>query len=180
MALHFVTGNAMKFREVQGIISDVQQVTVDLPEIQSLDPKEIITAKLQAAIGKVSPPFAVEDVSFSIDGLGGLPGPLIKWFLKSLGAGGLADVALKIGNGKAIASAIVGLTIDGQKIEFFAAEIQGTIIRAPGDRGDHWDPIFRPNGYDKTFAELSLEQKNNISHRALAWRQVAKHLEKTR
>ena len=46
-----------------------------------------------------------------------------------------------------------------------------------GDNAFGWDPIFMPNGYDKTFAEISMEEKNKISHRGKALELVKQYLE---
>lgn len=55
------------------------------------------------------------------------------------------------------------------RLIFFEGVCEGKIIHAPrGSRGFGYDPLFVPNGYDKTFAELGAELKNKISHRAKA------------
>lgn len=60
---------------------------------------------------------------------------------------------------------------------YFEGKIEGKItIEKRGDEGFGYDPIFIPNGFDKTFAELSLEEKGKISHRALAVEKFIKHL----
>lgn len=56
-----------------------------------------------------------------------------------------------------------------QKISYFEGSINGTIAyQLKGNNGFGYDPLFIPNGYTATFAELSLELKNNLSHRAIA------------
>jgi XTP/dITP diphosphohydrolase len=63
---------------------------------------------------------------------------------------------------------VIALILEG-KTYFFEGEVKGTIIRNPiGTKGFGYDPIFIPEGYDKTFAELDLAIKNTISHRARA------------
>ncbi len=63
------------------------------------------------------------------------------------------------------------------KEHYFEGKIEGTITKEKrGDGGFGYDPIFIPNGFDKTFAELSLEEKGKISHRALAVEKFIKHL----
>lgn len=73
---------------------------------------------------------------------------------------------------------VIALIIDGKKYQF-EGKIEGKIIDAPrGTSGFGYDPIFQADGYDKTFAELTLGEKNKISHRALAVMQLADFLRK--
>jgi len=61
------------------------------------------------------------------------------------------------------------------KTLFFEGEVKGVITLEPrGDKGFGYDPVFMPNGFDKTFAEMSADEKNAISHRKMA---VAKLLD---
>ena len=108
MALYYVTSNSVKFHEASLILDGLEWLDLDLEEVQSLDPKEIIRKKLGQAFKYKKGQFIVEDVSFSLDCLGGLPGPLIKWFLKSIGTAGLFDIADRFKNYKAVSSVEVG------------------------------------------------------------------------
>lgn len=99
MPLQFITGSKDKFAEVKAIVGDVEQLTIDLPEIQEIDSKKIIEAKLHAAREHHAGAYVVEDTSLSFDGMNGLPGPLIKWFLKTIGNDGLYKLAIAFGDG---------------------------------------------------------------------------------
>lgn len=62
-------------------------------------------------------------------------------------------------------------------VTFFEGKVEGEIIREKrGDNGFGYDPIFVPQGYDKTFAELGMEVKNQISHRAKAVEKLVTYL----
>ena len=93
MKLYFLTGNTNKFSEAKAILPEIEQINLDLVEIQELDAKKIIRSKLDQAI-KESPEkrFFCEDTSLYINCLEQLPGPLIKWFLQSLGTQGIYDI----------------------------------------------------------------------------------------
>lgn len=65
----------------------------------------------------------------------------------------------------------------GKENFLFEGIINGTIQQTPaGDQGFGYDPIFVPDGYEQTFAEMSMEQKNQISHRALAMKKLISFL----
>ena len=73
---------------------------------------------------------------------------------------------------------VIAIAANGEVIETFEGEVQGTIIDAPrGSNGFGYDPIFQPDGYDCTFAELSQEEKNKISHRANAYAKALEFVE---
>lgn len=67
--------------------------------------------------------------------------------------------------------------ISGSESKYFEGIIEGKIIEKPrGESGFGYDPVFVPKGYDQTFAEMSPDLKNTISHRALASRSLTKYL----
>ena len=73
---------------------------------------------------------------------------------------------------------VIAIAANGEVIETFEGEIKGTIIDSPrGSNGFGYDPIFQPDGYDCTFAELSREEKNRISHRANAYAKALEFVE---
>ncbi len=66
---------------------------------------------------------------------------------------------------------------DGKEFKSAIGEVRGNIINNPrGKNGFGYDPLFIPNGYDKTMAELSHEEKNKISHRLNAFKELKKFL----
>lgn len=167
MPLHFITGNQGKLKEIQSILRDVVALDIDLVEIQSLDAHEIIRAKLDEARKHHKGEFIVEDTSLYFEGLNGLPGPLIKWFMKTIGNDGLAKIVETFGNNKAEAKTIIGYSNSEGEISFFEGSVFGTIV-APRGTGFGWDPIFMPVGHTKTFGEMSALEKNSLSMRKVA------------
>lgn len=167
MALHFITANAGKYEEVKQYIHEVVQLDIDLPEVQGLDPHFIIRNKLVEAHQHHRGELMVEDTSLYFDALNGMPGPLIKWFLKALGNQGLYELAVKLGNPKATAKTIIGYSDNGSDPVFFEGVVSGKIVTPQGKEGFGWDPIFQPDGYTKTFAQM-WEEKNLLSMRKIA------------
>src|SRR3989338_2600543 len=157
MSLYFITGNKGKLTEVQSILGNVEALDIDLPEIQSLDAHEIIKAKLEEAQKHQTGEFIVEDNSLYLEGLNGLPGPLIKWFMKTVGNDGLYKMAEAFGNFNAEAKVIIGYSNTQGEISFFEGNTKGIIVSPRGDGGFGCDPIFQPEGYEKTFGEMSAE-----------------------
>lgn len=74
----------------------------------------------------------------------------------------------------------IAIAFNGEVLEVFEGEVKGTITIAPrGKDGFGYDPVFLPDGYDKTFAELTGEEKNKISHRANAFAKALEFVEDT-
>jgi non-canonical purine NTP pyrophosphatase (RdgB/HAM1 family) len=167
MSLHFITGNQGKLKEVQSILGDVVALDIDLVEIQSLDAHEIIRAKLEEARKHHKGKLIVEDTSLYFDGLNGLPGPLIKWFMKSIGNDGLMKIVQNLDNNRAEAKTVIGYSNASGEVSFFEGSVFGTIV-TPRGTGFGWDPIFMPDGQTKTFGEMTAEEKNSLSMRRLA------------
>ena len=185
MELYFITGNQGKFNEVKEILKDVceiKQLDIDLPEIQEIDPHKIIKDKLNRALEtqinsseKIG--FIVEDTSLYLDALNGLPGPLIKWFEKTIENKGIYKIAKSFGNLNAEAKTIVGIALPNQGggVKFFEGSIWGEVC-SPQGTGFGWDPIFKPEGYERCFGKFSKEEKNKISMRKKALEKLKDYL----
>ena len=73
---------------------------------------------------------------------------------------------------------VISIAFNKEIVGSFRGEVYGTIIDAPrGENGFGYDPIFMPDGFDKTFGEMSDEEKNKISHRANAIEKVIEFVE---
>jgi XTP/dITP diphosphohydrolase len=82
-----------------------------------------------------------------------------------------------VDNRNACFKTVIAYIDNSGKEHYFEGKIEGKITKEKrGDGGFGYDPIFIPNGFDKTFAELTLEEKGKISHRALAVEKFIKHL----
>lgn len=178
--LVFVTGNPNKAREVAQILDfPLSQISVDLPEIQSDLVEEVVVSKAKAAFSILGKKVLVEDTSLVFTSMNNLPGPLIKWFVKNVGIDGLIKLAHSGVSTQAKAIACFGL-YDGQgEVITFMGEVDGNIADQPmGEDGFGWDPIFIPKGYKQTFAQISGEEKNKISHRFKALEKLKAFLAK--
>ncbi len=177
--LYFITSNKNKLIEVKSIIADVEQIDLDLPEIQELDARKIIEEKLKEAVKNNSGEFFCEDTSLYINSMNGLPGPLIKWFLESVKDKGIFDLVERYEDKSAVAKTIIGYT-DGENMAFFEGEVEGDIVSPRGDRAFGWDKLFQPKGSNKTFGEMTLEEKNKFSMRKKALIRLKNYLDEVK
>jgi non-canonical purine NTP pyrophosphatase (RdgB/HAM1 family) len=173
----FVTGNSHKLREVEAVLGTMRHVDLDLPEIQELEPRKVVIAKAQAAIHQGYNPVLIEDTSLAIVGWNGLPGPLIKWFLKSIGGEGVHQLADARGNCAAEVRTIFGLALGPQSFIYGEGVVTGTVV-APRGGGFGWDSIFQPDGSRKTMGEMTPEEKSERSMRVLALQDLRAQLER--
>jgi inosine triphosphate pyrophosphatase len=176
MQLYFITGNAGKLAEMKAIIPQLEGLNIDLPEIQHTDALKIVEAKLHEAIKQQEGSLIVEDTSLYFNALNGLPGPFIKWFLESLGHDGLYKLADSFGDTTAYAKTTIGYTDGAGTIKFFEGRIDGEIVKPRGNLGFGWGPVFLPNGHDKTFGEMTNDEKNELSMRRLAAEELKSYL----
>lgn len=178
--IHFITGNQDKFNEVKQILGNLinlKMLSVDLVEIQEVNPKLVLEKKLELA-KQIYPDktILVEDTSLVFNCIKPLPGPLIKWFEKSMSYEDLHALCKKYDNFSSIATVTLGLNIDN-KNHFFEGTIKGTIEKPVG-KSFGWDVIFKPDNYEKRFSEMTSEEKNKISMRRLALNKLMDFLEK--
>lgn len=114
-----------------------------------------------------------DDSGLEIDALNGEPGVYSARYAGIHGdhAANNQKVLYKLGsatNRKARFRTVISLVWNGEE-HFFEGAIEGTIRHElSGAAGFGYDPIFQPDGYTKTFAQMTLEEKNSISHRAKA------------
>jgi len=145
---------------------------IQLEEIQEIDAHEVIKAKLIEAQRHHKGLLIVEDTSLYLDCLNGLPGPLIKWFEKTIGNEGLYEVAKKHNNFKAQAKTIVGYFDENSDLQFFSGTVNGNIVSSRGSNDFGWAPIFELEENGKTFAQMMDEEKNICSMRTIAFEKM--------
>lgn len=163
-----VTTNEDKISEINEILGTGHKVSkIDVPEIQSLDLDEVITHKAKVAYEKIKKPVLVTDVSLEIEGLNGLPGPFVKYFIKTLGPENTVKLIKNKNTRTKVTDAVA--IYDGKILKIFKGIIYGKVIsKSKGKNGFGFDFVFIPGGYTKTYAQMSLSLKNKISHRARA------------
>ncbi len=165
-----VTGNPDKLAETRRITGvEIEGLAIDLPEIQSLDLEQVVRAKAEEAWRRVGRPVVVEETGLELAALNGFPGPLVKWMLDAVGPEGIARTAHRLGDPRAVARCQL-LVTDGERTLLAEGATEGVLVLPPrGADGFGWDPVFQPDGHDRTYAELGAEIKDRIGHRGRAW-----------
>lgn len=185
----FVTGNRKKLEEVQRILSQpndkgkvlpftISNKKVDLPELQG-DPVDIAKEKCALAANDLGCSVITEDTSLCFNALQNLPGPYIKWFLEKCGHQGLNDMIAFTDDKSGYAQTIVGFCAGpGKGVHVFDGRTDGNIVMPRGSMDFGWDSIFEPlEGGGCTYAEMSKDQKDGISHRSRAFKKFRLYLE---
>jgi non-canonical purine NTP pyrophosphatase (RdgB/HAM1 family) len=175
--LILVSSNPNKGIEAERILGvPLLRVSISLPEIQAATVDDITRYKLEVARTKGYGRLIVEDVSLGFDELGNFPGPYVKWLLEAAGGKGLGAIAYALLNRSAKAQCCVAYW-NGSEPKLFIGECSGEILVEPrGDQNFGWDAWFKPHGSSKTFGEMSNEEKDELSHRGRAYRQLREHL----
>ena len=181
MNITFITGNVAKAEQLgRHLAHPISHQKLDLVEIQSLDLHEIIEHKAKEAYKQVGGIVLVEDTSLTFNALGQLPGPLIKWFLTELDNTGLCKLLDAYDDRSAVAEVCIGL-YDGKELRTFEGEARGSIAPTPrGEKGFGWDPIFIPEGHEKTWGEMDHEEQKETSMRRIALHKLEGFLKENR
>lgn len=182
----FATNNAHKLEEVAAILGDSYEVLSlreigcndDIPETSDSFSGNALQ-KAQYVKEHYGYDCFADDSGLEVDVLGGEPGV---YSARYSGGGSEANMDKLLHNltGKSERGAqfrtVIALLI-GEDTRLFEGIVRGTIIdERRGEGGFGYDPIFVPEGYDLTFAQLGSEVKNRISHRAKAVEQLAEYL----
>ncbi len=189
--LIFATNNAHKLEEVATILGDkVELLSLNDIGCQTDIPETAETLEGNALL-KASYIFKnyhldcfADDTGLEVEALNGAPGVYSARYAGGEGHNSQANMVKLLHelegkeNRKAQFRTAISLILDGKEY-LFEGVIKGEIIKEKhGDSGFGYDPIFKPEGYNKTFAELGNEIKNKISHRALAVQKLYEFLQR--
>jgi len=176
--INLITGNQGKAAEFAAMLGiEVTAVKRELPEIQSLDVREVAARKATDALELLGEPVLVDDTGLGVDEWNGLPGALIAWFIDTVGPLGILNMAQGLTSRRAIVTTALGYAVPGKPVQVFQGTLKGSLAISPrGTSGFGYDPIFIPEGETCTYAEMTPEEKNDISHRRLAVEQMKQAL----
>jgi XTP/dITP diphosphohydrolase len=175
----FVTGNKNKLREVQKLLFSYHLLSLDDINFtdEILETEDTIEANAFLKANHIHKKFKIncfsDDTGLFVDALDGQPGVKSARFagVDSNSEDNIRLVLKKLDgeeNRIAVFKTVICLIVSGN-VHYFDGEVKGQISKEKaGDRGFGYDPIFIPEGFNKTFSEFTLEEKNKLSHRAIA------------
>lgn len=186
--LVFATNNPHKLSEVRAILEPLFKIVSladlncneEIPETaETLDGNALLKARY--IHDKFGLDCFADDTGLEVEALGGEPGV---YSARYAGEGNdakknISKVLRLLGNNtnRTACFRTVITLIQGKEVSFFEGRIDGEIALHPGgESGFGYDPIFIPKDYDLSFAQLDIDKKNQISHRALAVKKLAEYL----
>ena len=188
MELVFATNNPHKLKELQAILgNDIHLLSLKdigcFEEIPEEQPSVEGNARQKALFvyEKYNYPCFADDTGLEVDALNGEPGVFsARYAGPEKDANANMDKVLerlqKINNRKARFRTVIALITAGVEKQFEGV-VEGEITRGKrGDSGFGYDPVFLPDGFNKTFAEMDLSTKNKISHRGRAVQKLVQYL----
>ncbi len=174
--LSIITHNRNKYMEIKKFIPALRMVDMEYPEIQADTLEEVVEFALQYLRSRIEGNYIIDDSGLFIDALNGFPGVYSAYVFKTIGNDGILKLLKYEENRSATFKTVIGLHYQGEDF-LFTGICRGTIIdEKRGDKGFGYDPIFVPEGYDKTFAEMSTAEKNAVSHRGNAIKKLVEFL----
>ncbi|MDO4758970.1 MAG: non-canonical purine NTP diphosphatase [Rikenellaceae bacterium] len=188
MKIIFATNNAHKLSEVQAVLGDSFELVTprmcgveeDIPETaETLEGNA--SQKARYLYERTGLDCFADDTGLEVEALGGAPGVhSARYATDGHDFGANNRLLLKnlegVENRRARFRTVISL-IEGGEERLFEGIVEGRIIdRESGSEGFGYDPLFVPDGFDRTFAEMSGEEKNAISHRGRAVRKLVAYL----
>ncbi|BAK54252.1 XTP/dITP diphosphatase [Sulfurisphaera tokodaii] len=176
--VNVITSNENKFKELDSIAKkyNIKLKWINLPkfEVQSDSLEEIVRSSAVIAFNMIRSPLIVEDSGLFIEALNNFPGPYTNYVRRTLGLKGILKLMEGIQNRKAYFMTAL-CYVDEEVIRVFTGKVVGKISESiRGDKGFGFDPIFIPDGDERTFGEMNIEEKNKYSHRGKAFEEFIK------
>lgn len=182
MKIYLATSNPHKVAEARYVLGkysiSVERKDVKKLEVQADDVEKIAEEAARRLCELGEEMTAVEDAGLYITALNGFPGPYSEYVYRTLGIPGVLKLMAGVGDRSAYFKSAVAICAGGS-VRVFVGVAEGVIAEEPrGSGGFGFDPIFIPRGYSKTFAEMTLEEKSEISHRGRAFKALAEWMKK--
>lgn len=183
--VYFITGNKGKVVEATAKLVPlgfrVVQKDLGYLEVQADSLEEVAQYGVEQVCERFDKPFMLEDAGVFIQALQGFPGVYSKYVFFTIGLPGILRLLEGLQNRSAVFRSVYAYHEPRKKPLICTGECIGTIItECRGTNGFGYDPLFVPNNATKTFAEMSIDEKNRYSHRAKALEMLVMELNKRR
>ena len=192
-SLYFASSNENKFLEIQKLLDEDKTMEINyknsvykekkeikiyfkktsIKEIQSESILEVAEDKVKKAFDFIKKPVIIEDDGLFIEELNGFPGVYSSFVFKTIGNKGILNLLRNNENRRANFLSIITF-FDGKTIKSFNGETTGYITTKIFSQGWGFDPIFIPEGENKTYGQIDILNKNRISHRSKAFKKFLK------
>ncbi|NLI73675.1 MAG: RdgB/HAM1 family non-canonical purine NTP pyrophosphatase [Euryarchaeota archaeon] len=181
MRLKIITSNPGKVREFHHALGslglDIEHANENCDEIQADTLEEVVLSCLAQLRFRELGDYVLDDSGLFINALGGFPGVYSSYIFRTIGMNGILKLLDNINDRSAYFECCIGCSFRGEEFVVWG-RCDGSIGMHPsGTDGFGFDPIFIPSDYDETFAEMSIDKKEAISHRGRAIRELAIALE---
>lgn len=187
--IYVVTSNTDKFNEIKFYLENelrlsvnVKNVKIEIKEIQG-ESEEIVTKKCKEASNLIEGVVIVEDTSFCVDCMNGLPGPYIRDFFLKLGNRKFYSLINSFANSKEEIKAEEKCSIAisrnfNDEILVFEGSVIGNIVEPDNAADDeyNWCFFFKPEGSHSTYGKMTVEEKCLISARKTALSKLGSYL----
>lgn len=183
MEVIFATRNKGKFEEARRKLEEVGvkllQYDGGYPEIQADDLMEVALYGARYLSRKLNKPFFLEDAGLFIKTLNGFPGIYSAYVFRKIGCKGILKMMEGMKDREAWFRSVIAFKEKGKRLKIFEGVCYGRIsYEERGKKGFGFDPIFIPEGSDKTFGEMDVREKNRYSHRGKSLDKLAEYLKR--
>ncbi|MGN6347261.1 MAG: RdgB/HAM1 family non-canonical purine NTP pyrophosphatase [Candidatus Nitrosocosmicus sp.] len=189
LSLYFASSNENKFSEIEKMLNGEKEnrdmgnrhgqmqkkvkiifLNMTIKEIQSDSIIEVAEDKVKKAFDIIKKPVIIEDDGLFIDALNGFPGVYSSFVFKTIGNKGILDLLKDNQKERRAKFSSIIAFYDGETIETFIGETIGHLTTKIFPGGWGFDPIFMPENEDKTYGQIDILKKNDLSHRSKSFR----------
>ena len=183
MKLKLITSNQGKVDEFRDALSEhgveIEHARIPYDEIQTADLEEVVRNGMDALRKTGLNDFIIDDSGLFVNGLKDFPGVYSSYVQKTIGNDGILDLMKGCKERSAEFRCCIGCDIKGETI-IVTGICKGSILTTGrGNKGFGFDPIFSVDG-KRSFAEISMDEKNKMSHRGIAIKLLIKELKERR
>ncbi len=176
MRLRFITSNKHKFSEVKHVFDEhnlkIEHLSMKYTELQADTTEQIALASAASLSTIIDGDFIIEDSGISVNALNNFPGPYSSYVYQTLGWQGILKLLGDKKDRDAYFTSVFVLYLNNE-FSVFSGKCKGSIaLEGRGHDGFGFDPVFIPENEMQTFAEMSDDLKNSISHRSVSIRKL--------